>query len=229
MVDNWSAILQSSFQELWLAFVRFVPNFIVAVVIFLIGWAIASLLDKVVAQIVKSVKVDQALRGLKVEEGLKRAGFSLNSGAFVGKLVKWFVIIAFLVAALDALGLGQVNLLFQQIVLYLPYVIAAAFILLAAALISEVIQRVVAGAAKAAGIRSANFAGAVAHWAIWIFAILLALSQLGIASPFIQTFFTGIVIAVAIAVGLAFGLGGQEAAARCIERVRNEIAAHHHE
>ena len=85
---------------------------------------------------------------------------------------------------------------------------------------------VVTGAARAAEVRSAGFAGSVAKWAIWIFAILAALDQLQVASAFVQTLFTGIVVAIALALGLAFGLGGQEAASRYIERVRNDISNH---
>ena len=95
-------------------------------------------------------------------------------------------------------------------------------ILLVAAVIAEAAQRVVTGGARAAGIRAANLLGAVARWAIWVFAILVALERLGV-SPLIQTLFTGIVVALALAFGLAFGLGGQQAAARYIERIQNEI------
>ena len=156
---------------------------------------------------------------------LRKGGFSLDSGAFIGALVKWFVIVVFLVASFDVLGLNQVNLFLQQVVLiYLPQVIVAALIILVAAIIAETSQRLIAGTAQAAGLTSARFAGAVAKWAIWIFAIFMAVSQLGIATQFILTIFTGIVVAIALAVGLSFGLGGQEAAARLIEKVRSEVA-----
>ena len=69
-------------------------------------------------------------------------------------------------------------------------------------------------------------AGTVAKWAIWVFTILAVLAQLQVATAFVQTLFTGIVIAVSLAVGLAFGLGGQDAAARYIEKVRSEVGNH---
>lgn len=212
-----------------MGFAKFVPNLIVAIIIFLIGWFVASLLGKVVAQIIRSIKVDHALKSVQADLFLKRAGFNLDSGAFIGGLVEWFVIIIFLVASFDVLGLSQVNTFLQQVVLfYLPQVIVGALIILVAAVIAEAMQKVVSGAAAAAGIKSANFAGSVARWSIWIFGILTALLQLGVAAPFIQTLFTGIVVAVAIALGLSFGLGGQEAASRFIEKIRSEIADRHH-
>ena len=228
MIQNWSVVLQSSFQDIWIGFAKFVPNLVVAIIIFILGWVIAGLLGGVIAQVVRSIKVDHALRSLQVEQFLKRAGYNLDSGAFLGGLVKWFIIIAFLVASFEVLGLSQVNIFLQQAVLsYLPQVIVAAIIVLAAAVIAEAMQKVVTGAAVAGGIKSANFAGKIAHWSIWIFGILMALLQLGVATAFIQTLFTGVVVALAIALGLAFGLGGQEAAARSIERIRQEIAERH--
>lgn len=224
MIQNWSTVLQGSFQDIWLGFAKIVPNLIIAIVIVLVGWFVGNLLGKVVAQIIRSIKVDHALRSVQVDQFLKRAGFNLDSGAFVGGLVEWFIIIAFLVAAFDVLGLSQINTFLQQVVIfYLPQVIIAAFIILVAAVIAEAMQKIVTGTATAAGIRSANFAGKVAHWAIWIFGILTALFQLGVASAFIQTLFTGVVVAFAIALGLSFGLGGQDAASRIIEKVRQEI------
>lgn len=228
MYTTWADTLRSSFNDIWGGIVAFVPNLIIALVIFAIGWIIGAVLGRVVEQIIKSLRVDAALRGAKVEEVLKRAGFDLDSGAFLGALVKWFVIVVFLIASFEIIGLTQVTVFLQQVVLlYLPQVIVAVFILLVAAVIADAMQKVVSGASHAAGITAANFLGTVTKWSIWIFAILMALFQLGIASVFIQTLFTGIIIALALAVGLSFGLGGQDAAAKFIERVRSEIAARH--
>jgi hypothetical protein len=127
------------------------------------------------------------------------------------------------------LGLTQVNVFLQSVVLlYLPQVIVAVLILLVAIVIADTVSRIVVHTAKAAHVKSANFLGAVTRWAIWIFALLTALVQLGIAVGFIQTLFTGVIVALALGFGLAFGLGGQEAASRYIEKLRQEIADHHH-
>jgi hypothetical protein len=174
------------------------------------------------------LKVDEALRRAGFEAFVRRGGMDLDSGAFVGALVKWFVIVVFLVAAFDVLGLSQVNIFLQDVVLgYLPRVIVAALVLLVGGVVGDVTGRVVATAARTASVSSAHFAGAIAKWAIWIFAILVALSQLGIAAAFSQTLFTGLVIAISLALGLSFGLGGQEAAGRFIDRLRGEMSGRH--
>jgi xanthosine utilization system XapX-like protein len=223
-IQTWADAFTASFQGLLEGVVGFLPNVIFAVLIFILGWLVGAALGRIVSQIVHSLRLDVALKNTPLNEGVERAGFSLDSGAFLGTLVKWFVIIVFLVASLDVLELTQVNIFLQTVVLsYLPKVIVAVLIIVVGALVAEVAKDIVAGSAKAARIRSANFVGSLAKWSIWIFAILAALDQLQVASSFVQTLFTGVVVAISLAVGLSFGLGGQEAAARYIERLQSEI------
>lgn len=224
ILDTWSNVLTVSFQNLWSGIVSFVPNLIIAVLIVIIGWLVGALIGRVVSQIIRSLKIDEALRKAGVEDSLARGGVMLNSGNFVGALVKWFIIVVFLVGAFDVLGLSRVNTFLQEVVLYyLPQVIVAVLILLVAAVIGDVMQKVVTTSARTAELRSARFLGTITRWSIWIFAILAALYQLGIAAAFIQTIFTGFIVALSLAVGLSFGLGGQEAAARFLEKTRQEI------
>lgn len=228
-MTSWGQVLTVSFQNLWLGVVSFVPNLVVAIIILILGWLIGALFGRAVWQVFRSLRVDEALRRAGFESFLKRGGITLDSGAFIGGLVKWFVILVFLVAAFNVLGLTQVNLFLQEVVIaYLPRVIVAALILLVGGVVGDITDRVVVTAAKSAEIHSAHFAGTLAKWAIWIFALLVALSQLGIAAAFSQTLFTGVVIAISLALGLSFGLGGQDAAGRFIEKVRGEMNEHHH-
>lgn len=226
-LNTWADVLTQSFQGLFYGMVAFLPNLLVALVILIVGWLIGAGLGRLVAQVVRSLQVDQALRSAGVERVLEHAGFRLDAGAFLGFLVKWFFIVVFLVAALDVLRLTEVTVFLRTVVLgYLPQVIIAVLILLVAAVLADAVQKVVAGTARTAHVRSANLLGAIARWAIWIFAILAALNQLQIASDFIQPLFTGVVVALALAFGLAFGLGGQQAAARFIERMEQEVKHH---
>jgi len=226
LVQESVGFLQQSFYDLWSAVIAYVPNIVVAVLIFIIGWVIGAIIGRIVAQVVHALRVDNALRGAGVEEVLSKAGFNLNAGRFVGELVKWFIIVVFLVASLDVLGLTQVNIFLQEVVLlYLPQVIVAVLILLLAAVIAEMAKNIVVASARAAGAHSINLMGSVTKWAIWVFAVLAALSQLGVASSFVQTLFTGVVIALSLGFGLAFGLGGKEAAADYIKKMKREIGS----
>ncbi|MEK7635146.1 MAG: hypothetical protein AAB446_01810 [Patescibacteria group bacterium] len=223
-INTWSNILSLSFTNLWVGVIGFVPNLIVAIVIVLLGWGIGVLFGRVVSQIIKAIKIDEALKRAGVETFLNKGGMNLNAGNFLGGLVRWFIILVFLVGALDVLKLSQVTMFLQEILNYLPQVIVAVLILIAAGLVSDAMKKVVLTSAMTAEISSAGFVATATKWAIWIFAILVALSQLGIASGFIQTIFTGLVVALSLALGLSFGLGGQEAAGKVIEKMSKEIS-----
>lgn len=225
ILDTWSDVLTDSFQNLGRAVVYYLPNIVIAILIVVLGWALGALVGRVVARIVNTMKLDEALRRAGIDDVVKRGGLTLNTGRFLGALVKWFVIIVFLVAAFDVLGLHQVNVFLQQVVLgYLPQVIVAVLILLVGGVLGDFMQRVVTTSSRTAEVRTAHLLGNIAKWAIWVFAFLVALSHLGIAEEFITTLFTGVVVAISLALGLSFGLGGQEAATRFIERTRNEIS-----
>ena len=225
IVQIWVDFLRASFSNLWGGVSSFVPQLVVAIIVFVVGWMIAVALGKFVEQILKALKVDIALKSLGMEEPLGRAGWKLDSGAFVGGLVRWFFILVFVLAAADVLGLSQVTEFLRSIVLtYIPKVIAASLILVAAALLADLAHHVVEGSAKAAHLPSAGFLGGIAKWAIWVFALMAALYQLDIVGPLVQTLFTAFVAMLALAGGLAFGLGGKETAARYLDRLREDIS-----
>lgn len=223
VLQTWGDVIVSSLQQSWTAVANFIPLLIGALVVFIVGWIVAVALGTLVEQIVRSLRVDALLQRLEVEKALERGGIRLNSGAFIGALVKWFLVIVFLLAAVNILGLSQVSDFLSQVLLYLPNVVVAALILIIAVKVAEVVDRSVRASAEATGFRGA-FVGVVARWAIWIFALVAALLQLGVATILLQTFITGLVAMLAIAFGLAFGLGGKDAAASAIEKMHRDIS-----
>lgn len=225
IIQTWGDILIASFQSMWQGFIVFLPKLFGAVIIFIIGWIIAIALGKLVAQIIKAIKVDAVLAKLGFEEALTKAGLRLDSGAFVGTLVRWFLIIAFLLTAADILELTQITDFLHDILIYIPNVIVASVIILAAALISDIIQKIVKASVEAAGLKAGELLAAVVKWSIWIFAVLAALVQLGLAVSLINTLFMGIIAMIAIAGGIAFGLGGKDAATEILGNIKKDISS----
>lgn len=223
VLQTWGDVIVASLQQSWAAVANFVPLFVGAVVIFIVGWIIAAALGKLVEQAVRALRVDALLQQLELEKALERGGVRLNSGAFVGALVKWFLIIVFLLAAVNVLGLSQVSDFLNQVLLYIPNVVVAALILVIALKVAEVVERVSRSSVEAAGMRGAAV-GVMARWAIWIFAVVAALLQLGVATVLLQTVVTGLVAMLALAFGLAFGLGGKDAASSFIDKLRRDIS-----
>lgn len=227
MIKTWSEVLIESYQRVWGEVFAYVPNIVISVIIFIFGWIVASVLGRWIAQLIRALKLDSALESLGLQELVNRAGYKLDSGAFIGALVKLFVIVVFLVAALEVLGLATINDFLGQFILgYIPKVIVATLVLLLAALVADALRKLVVASAKAANIAYAEMLGNVTKWVIWIFAILTALDELNIGATianFTQTLFAGLIAMLALAGGLAFGLGGRDAAAKYLDKVREDI------
>lgn len=224
VTQTWAEVVTSSLQTLWNGFIEFLPNLLGAVIIFIIGWLIAILLGRLAAQVIRALRIDQVLEKMGFKKSLERADMKLDSGRFIGELVKWFFIVVFLMAATDILGLPQVTEFLRRVLLYIPQLIVAVLILLAAVLIANFLQKLVKASVEAAGLKSANFLAAVTKWSILIFAVLAALLQLGIVPALIQTLFTGFVAALTISFGLAFGLGGKDTAVQVLNRFRRDVS-----
>lgn len=226
LVTLWGDSLRLSFEQgLGMEIIAFLPKLVLALVIFIAGWIVGSVLCEIVAKIVKMIKIDKVLENAGAKDLLHKAGFSLDTGAFLGGIVKWFVVIGFLVAALDVFQLQAVNALLTSVVTeFIPNIAIASLILIVGALLADFVQKLMSGAAKAVDSSSAGLVGGIARWAIWIFTIIAALMQLNIANQILSTLVTGLVAMLALAGGLAFGLGGKDAAARYIEKLRGDIS-----
>ncbi len=223
-IQTWGEAITVSLIGLWERFIEFLPALLGALIIFLFGWTIASTLGKIIEKAVKNAKVDLALEKLGIGQRLAEAGLKINISGFFGGLIKWFLVLVFLMAATDVLGLPDVTNFLNSIILYIPNVVVSVVILAIAFLVGNFVYNVVKGSTKAAGVVSATLLATISKWAIVIFGLLAALIQLGIAVSLVNTIFIGIVAALSLAVGLSFGLGGKDEAAAILKKLREEIS-----
>lgn len=210
-----------SLQNLWFGFVGVIGNIIGALVVLIIGLIVAAGLGTLVERIIVFIRLDKALTSLGLHEYFNRAGISLNSGRFFGKLVYWFFVVVFLLAASDILGFYSLSAFLKDTLMYVPNIIIAILILLAALVVANFLRKLIRVSVKGANLHAAKFLGTVTWWAVVIFGILTALTQLGIAVSIINSLITGFVAMLAIAGGLAFGLGGKDYAAHLIGKLRD--------
>ena len=217
-------VVLDSLDSLWLSFVDFLPALLAAVIVFIVGWLISVALGKLTNRIIKVIKLDSLLTKIGFKKVLVKAKLKLNSGHFFGELVKWFFIVVFLMAAADILRLYEVTEFLRRVLYYIPNIIVAVIILLSAVIIANFLQKLVKASVEAVGLEASAFLGSATKWTVLIFGFIAALVQLGIAVTLIHTLVIGVIGMLALAGGLAFGLGGRDQAGRILEKLRKEIS-----
>lgn len=218
-----SDVVRSSLLTLWGNVASFLPRLVAAVVVFIIGWLIAMLLGKVAWHITRAVRLDRGLEAIGFRKFWERSGYKLNTPLFFYEVVKWFFVIVFLMAATDILGLIQVTEFLRTVVFYIPNVIIAALVMLIGVLLARFLEGLVRGSVKAAQLASANVLGSLTKWSIIVFSLLVALAQLRVADEIIRIVVMGFVAASALAIGLAFGLGGRVHAEEWIAKMKKHV------
>jgi hypothetical protein len=189
-----------------------IPRIIGFLIIFLIGWLIASALYRVVTGLLRRARFDAIAERSGFSGFLHDAGFHADASAIVGSIVYWFVLLITLVVAFDNLGLPAVSAILNQFVLWLPNLLVALVVLVLAGLVANFVAGLVRGSVAESGFGNPDLFASLAKAAIWVFAIVIAANQIGIATTVVDTLFIGFVAALTLALGLAFGLGGRETA-----------------
>ncbi len=223
-IESWWNVLQDSFRSIGFRIVDFLPNFLAAVIVFVVGLLVAVALGHLVRKVVELLRVDEALDRLQLRDAFRRAGVPLNVSALLGWLAKWFLIVVFLIAAAEILNLKAIAEFLNQVVNYIPNVVIAIIVLLIGTLVANFVRDVVEHSVTAAQLHSAVFIAGLAKWAVFVFSFLVALEHLNIGTEITATLWTGLVGMLALAGGLAFGLGGKEHASRAIDRLRKDIS-----
>lgn len=222
-VQNWGEAITLSMLNLWERFVNFLPALLGALIILIFGLIVASILGKAAKKLISLLRIDGLLAKTKLVSQMESEGLSFKTDVFFGELVKWFFVLVFLMAATDILGLTQVTDFLNKIVMYVPNVIVAVVILSIAFLLGSFVYNLVRSSTRVAGVARASVIASVCKWAIVIFGLLAALIQLGIAASLVNTIFIGVVAALSLALGLAFGLGGRDEAALVLRKLREDF------
>lgn len=207
VADGWTAFMAGL-----AAFYAFVPALLGALVIVLVGWALANVAYQVTDKVLDWLHFDQFMARIGLAQAISRSGVKLDPSQTIGTLVKWSVLLVSFGMAADALRLTQVSAGIGAILAYIPNVIAAAAILGLGLVLAGFVSRVVRGAAASANLHHASLMADASYWAIAVFAGLGAIGQLNIAPALVQTLYTGVIAAVCLAIGIAFGFGGRSAA-----------------
>ena len=207
--------------------VAFLPNLLAAIIVLILGWLVASLVAQLIEKVLSVIQIDQLANKLGLDRLSAQVGRKMSLVSLGGWLVKWFVIIASFIAGADILNLDQVsNFLYEQVVPYFGNVSVAMAILLIGVVAANFLSEVVKGTVKAARLHAAGALATITKWSVVVFALLAALTQLRIAPTFLQTLFVGVIAMLAIAGGLAFGLGGRDHARKVLDDLEKGLTQH---
>lgn len=223
VVLDWLDATKIALQDIWGDFIDFIPNLLGAIVVFLIGWIIAVAIGKVVAEILKRIQFNKIFEAGEWKKALQKAEIKVDASAFIGAIIKWVLLIVFLIVAIQILGFTQLRDFFNDVLAYLPNVVVAAFMFVVAVIIADIVEKVVRAAVEGSKMGYGGVVGAIVKWSIWVSAIFAILLQLGIAEALVTTIIQGIIALVVIAGGIAFGLGGKDVAAEMLQEARNKL------
>jgi hypothetical protein len=198
-------------------FLSAIPRIIGFVVVLIVGWIISSLLARGMLALLHAVRFNDLARRSGFADFVAKMGVKTDASGVIAGIVKWFVRLITLVVAFDTLGLPAVSGVLQQLLLWLPNLVVALVVLVIGGLAANALSQLVRGATAGAGFSNPELLATVAKAAVWTFAAVVALNQLGIATTLINTIVIGLVGALALASGLAFGLGGRDRAAQLLD------------
>jgi len=195
-----------------------IPSIIGAILVLVIGWIIAGIIGALVTRLCRVIKADNVADRIGVNGFLLKSGTKLTASGVIGEIVKWVVRLAFIEMAADQLGMPQISSLINQMLAFIPNIIVALIILGVGGFLAQVLSGLVRGSASEAKVGDADLLAKLTYGATMAFAVIMALNELNVAAVVVNALYIGLVAAIALALGLAFGLGGKDVAARYAEK-----------
>lgn len=216
-ISSWGEAALTSVAAALALFLAAVPRVIGFLLILIIGWFVANLVARLVGGLLRRVNFNNLADRSGLTGFVAGMGVETDASGFIALIVKWFIRLIALVVAFDALGLPAVSGVLRTFLLWIPNLIVGVLVLVIGGLLANAAAGLVRGSAAKAGLGNANMLASIAKAAVWIFAIVVAVNQIGVATTLVNTLFMGVVGAAALALGLSFGLGGRDSARQVVD------------
>lgn len=213
-MSNWQVVLLEPAKTVLTQISRFLVNALLVIIILIIGWVIAKFIRTVVTRVLRAVKLDELSDRIELDSILAKGGITYSLSELVGVICYWLGLLVTFVVAINAVGLTIAADLLNRIILYVPNIIAAIFILILGMFIATLLSNIVQTAASNAGLSQTKLLGKIAEVAVIIFAIAITLEQLGIGAEIIKLTTSILLGSLGLGLALAFGLGCKDIAAK---------------
>ena len=214
-VTSWGEAFLTSMGAALMVFMAAIPKLIAFAVILVVGWFIAGLIAKGVAALLRKIKFNELAQRAGISGFMESMG--TDAAGFLAGVVKWFIRLIAVVVAFDALGLPAVSEFLRQVLLWIPNLVVALVVLVIGGLAAKALSMFVKGTVEKAGLGNPAVFATIASAAVWAFTIIIAVNQLDIGATLVNTLFMATVGALALAIGLAFGLGAKDTAGKIVE------------
>ena len=221
-VIEWNNLIIVPVTQMLTKILAYLPVLLGALIILIVGWIVAKAIKRLVDWLLKAIRFDALADKAGISEILRKGNLEISAREVVSSIVYWLIMIMVLVMTVDALGLPKASDILESLFAYVPNVIAALLVLIVAMFLASFVSGIVRTAAGNANLPKPEILAAISRWAIIIFAITISLEQLGIAPLLVATTFNIILGGVVLALALAFGLGGKDAAAKYLEDLRQK-------
>jgi small-conductance mechanosensitive channel len=218
MSNTIQKIVVEPLKEFYKNIIDFLPNLLTAILVFILGIIIARILKKVFLKIFTAINLDKLSERFGLVELLRKGGISETTPLLFSRIIGWLIIFTFLIISLRALNVPTIEKLLESFYLYLPHVFIAIFILLIGYLLSNFLGRAALIASVNAGLKISGFIGKFVKFTVFFLSVTMALEQLGIGRETVLIAFAIIYGGVVLALAIAFGTGGRDAAREYIEK-----------
>ncbi len=217
-IRDTSEAIYYSLTNAFINFVSFLPALIGAAIILIVGWLISGLLANLIERGLKAVGLEGVVERSGIGDFVRRSGTRMTISGVIATLIKYFIFLIFVQAAANVLGIPQLTEIINRIILFIPNVVVAMAIIVIGSLIARFLSGLVRSSVSELGVGRPNLLATLTQYIVIGFAVIAAIDQLGVAATLINTLLIGLIGSVALAVGLAFGLGGRDVAAQITQK-----------
>lgn len=222
-MDNLNVVVMDPIKVMAIKIWSYIPAIAGAIIILVVGWLLAKLIEAIIIKVLKAVRLDVASDKAGIANVLAQGDIKLSLSELIGGIVYWLVILVAVATTLDALNLKMASELISRLVEYVPNILAAVFILIIGSFLANFIATVIRTAGANAGLKNAKLMSQLAQVILIIFTVIIAIEQLKVATALLVLAVNIVLISIGLGIALAFGLGCKDIAGKFMQDVVNKM------
>lgn len=222
-MSSWQVVLLEPARTVLAQIGQFLVNLLLVLIILIIGWIIAKIIKTVTTKVLKMLKLDVLSERIELDSVLQKGGITYTLSELIGVIFYWLSVLVAFVVAINAVGLTIAADLLNKVILYIPNVIAALFILVLGIFVATILRNIVQVAANNVGLSQTKLLSKIVEVIVVAFSIFVALEQLQIGIRVTQLTVGIILGSIGFGLALAFGLGCKDAAGKFVDNLVDKL------